>query len=591
MSISVNNNTSSVNWEALLNKLNEATQAAGAQGASGVTAGSNVTVSAKVDGAERTVTFPIPDDLELPEVVDQSAIDALCAKLAGDKSLGLSDADVKAVHAALSEALTAVSSSITPNSKSVMFDLYKLMALLVEVGQKQRDAARELRASQSQQIQTSIQNQVDMQKAAAITGMIGGAVCCIVQVIVSGVMLAKQGSAFKQQLGTLQSSGVDSAKQNLSMLKATNTQETAQRQFQDISASAGQKPGATAGHTVQEEVNADGFNNTNQAETRLADAKTKLANDTDELQKCQRITGGEEVHAADLPDGSVKNAVTKLETLQQKVADAGLNMADVDEYIDLTQKASTGELNVQGRVQLLEIANRFPALKDMGSQTSTQLKAEIQTAAQNRVAELQVEIPRDTQAIEVARQSVRATVKNDLQRFEDEFDNALREVNSITKDTPADQATQLRSTLATAEAKLQYARAYAFKELAKPDVTTAAERAADIKFAGDRVDTAEHGRHLDVRFLKASRTLQAGEVKLGLVNAIGNAVQSLISNMSGYLQAQAKEDEAVQAKEREELDQTKDLFQQAQALVDAVVKLMQAVSSAETQSMRDAIQA
>jgi len=47
----------------------------------------------------------------------------------------------------------------------------------------------------------------------------------------------------------------------------------------------------------------------------------------------------------------------------------------------------------------------------------------------------------------------------------------------------------------------------------------------------------------------------------------------------------------LQQQQQEELEQTKDLFGQAQNLVDSVVQLMQAVSAAESQSMRDAIQA
>ena len=184
MSIQVNNNAS-IDWSSLLNKLDAASKAAGAQGAGGVTAGQSVTVTANVDGVQKTITFPVPDDLALPDQVDQAGIDSLCAKLAGDKSLGLTEADVKAVHQALTDALGAAAPNITQGSKSVMFDLYKLMSLLVEIGQKQRDATREIRTAQSQQVQKSIQDQADIQKQAALTGMISGLACCAIQVGIS----------------------------------------------------------------------------------------------------------------------------------------------------------------------------------------------------------------------------------------------------------------------------------------------------------------------------------------------------------------------------------------------------------------------
>ena len=85
--------------------------------------------------------------------------------------------------------------------------------------------------------------------------------------------------------------------------------------------------------------------------------------------------------------------------------------------------------------------------------------------------------------------------------------------------------------------------------------------------------------------------LFAGRTTVDIISAIGNATQSFINNLVQYEQAETTKLSAEQKKKEEELDQTKDLFGQAQSLVDAVVQLMQAVRSAETQSMRDAIQA
>ena len=347
-------NPNAINWGILLNQLNEA---AGTQGTSDVTAGSNITVTAKVDGVERTVTFPVPDDLEMPDYVDQAAIDSLCEKLAADTSLGLTEADIKAVHTALTETLTAISTSVVPGSKAVMFDLYKLMALLVEVGQKQRDAARETRSAQNAQIQQSIQNQADRQRTAALTGMIAGALCCLIQVIASGVMIGKQSSALKEQTSTMQTSGV-------------------------------------------------------------TDAKARL-----------------------------NAATTELKTLK-----------------------------------------------------------------------------------------------------------------AIENPSPEQQAR----------------------------ITTLKD---DIAAARKEVELTQTVRSVDEKYIKATHSLHTAEARIGIVNALGNTAQSFVSNLSAYLQAEAKQDEAKQAKEQDELDQTKDLYQQAQSLVDAVIQLMQAVRSAETQSMHDAIQA
>ena len=98
MSIQATNNNARIDWSSLLNKLDAASKAVETQGAGGVTAGSSVTITATVDGVEKAITFPVPDDLDLPAAVDQAGIDSLCAKLAGNQSLGLTEADVAGMY-------------------------------------------------------------------------------------------------------------------------------------------------------------------------------------------------------------------------------------------------------------------------------------------------------------------------------------------------------------------------------------------------------------------------------------------------------------------------------------------------------------
>ena len=241
----------------------------------------------------------------------------------------------------------------------------------------------------------------------------------------------------------------------------------------------------------------------------------------------------------------------------------------------------------------MSILSEHPNIGELGlgNQTSAQIKAEVTTATEALQTELQTKIQAQGDAIDAARKNIREAAKTDLQRYEDEYESALRDVNSINDKTTKAEANQLHEKLQLAADKLKYARAYAYKELAQPGVTTPAERAADIRMAGLAVDSAEHGRTTDLEYLKATRSLQAGEAHLGIVNALGNASQNFVQNLSSFLAAKSKDYEAEATKLQDELDQTKEIFNQAQQLVDAVVQLMQAVTSAETQSMRDAIQA
>ena len=598
MSIQATTNNPSIDWSTLLGKLDAATKAAGAQGASGVTAGQNVTITATVDGAQRAVTFPVPDDLPLPATVDQAAIDSLCAKLAGDTSLGLTEADIKAVHKALSGALSAIAPSITQGSKNVMFDLYKLMALLVEVGQKQRDATREIRSAQSQLVQKSIQDQADNQRQAALTGMILGAITCGIQVAVSIVMLKSQTKDFNKQIKTLETSGVASAKENLSMLKAADGPAKADAQLQKVTASIGNKPSNQMGRTIADDVGEFGFGDTDQAKAKLQLEHAKADQLRTRLTNLASKSADGTLRSGDVPAGPLRDALLKQEAFEAKLAECGLSKQDADAYIELSQKDAQGLLDgppvdVQGRAKLMSLISEHPNIAEMGlgNETSAQIKAQVETATETMKTELQTKIQAQGEAIDAARKNIRTAVKTDLQRYADEYDAALRDVNSIDDKTTKAEVEQLHSKLQIAADKLKYARAYAYKELAQPGVTTPAERAADIRVAGLAVDSAEHGRTTDVEYLKATRSLQKGEAKLSIVNALGNAGQNLVQNLSSFLQAKSKDLEAEATRVQDELDQTKELFNQAQQLVDAVVQLMQAVTSAETQSMRDAIQA
>ena len=570
MSIQATNNNASIDWSTLLGKLDAATKAAGAQGASGVAAGQNVTITATVDGVERAVTFPVPDDLDLPAAVDQAAIDSLCAKLAGDKSLGLTEADVKAVHKALTDALAAAAPSLQATlakggSSAVLFDLYKLMALLVEVGQKQRDAAREMRTAQNLQVQKSIQDQADQQRYAAITGMITGAICCALQVGFSLRALSKQGAAFKQQLNTLGTSGVDSAKQNLSMLKAADTQQNAKAQLDKLQSSIGNKPVEGQHHTLGAEVEHN-FTTSEQAQARLEIAKHTLHTDGDRLQRIANPAAQRQ--PGDVPPDS----------------DLGKAEARLTKFDRMTELEAKPNRTVAETRELLELRREVDGLD------RAQLQQEVTAARGNLVNEINTKIIADTDRVETARLAYRNAIKTDLGRYENEYQSALSE-RSLAENPTKAEAARLDANVQAAADKLHYARAVANNKLAQPGITMSAERAADIKLATDQIDMAQHGRNVDTAFLKASHELQVGEAHIGMINALGNAGQGLFNNLTSLIGAKAKDYEAQQTRTQDELEQTKDLFNQAQQLVDAVVQLMQAVRSAETQSMRDAIQA
>ncbi len=590
MSIQVNGNATSVNWEALLGKLGDVQKTTGTDGKEALT------LTMQVGGETKTLNLGVPSDLELPETVDQSAIDTLCAKLTASKDLlNLSDEDIKALREALTATLTAITPSITPKSKGVMFDLYRLMALLVEVAQKQRDATRDLRRAESAMIQTSILAQASQQRTAAITSMIASFACCAVQVGLSLYMLGKQGGAYKDQASSLKTSGVESARQNLQMTKVADTPANATKQLADVRAEVGQKVSGVEGKTVAQNVQ-DGFADSRNALQRLDSAKAELQSNGEKLQMYEVLKNNAgDIKSTDLPEeGAIKNAYAKYEAYLKKVeemmpeGDKAANLKLMDDFVRMKQNFSN--LSTQDKAWVMDMQMKWPGAKVIGDLTSAELKANINTAYANRIAELKTAIKNAPDQIETLRLQYRTAVKSDLQRFESEYNSALHDKAELKPDATAAEIEAVDKKLAQAADNLKLARATAADKLAAKDITTPKERALDIETAHTTVKRAHEVRNEDAKFLEATRDIQKFEAYNNIVYAIGNVAQNIVQNINALIQANATEKNAQQQKSQEELDQTKDLFNHAQELISQVVQLMQAVSSAEATSMRDAIQ-
>ena len=78
MSIQISNAAAqNVNWESILSSLGSVEKA------DKVDSKQNFTITTTVDGQTRTMTVSVPDDLEIPETVDQGTLEGLIDKLKG----------------------------------------------------------------------------------------------------------------------------------------------------------------------------------------------------------------------------------------------------------------------------------------------------------------------------------------------------------------------------------------------------------------------------------------------------------------------------------------------------------------------------
>jgi hypothetical protein len=553
MSIQVNPNSGILpaDWLSLLEKAGiTATQGTGDKPA--------LTFTTVVDGTERKITVNVPDDLEIPETVDQAAIEALCAKLAADPDLAIDPKAVEQLRDLLVAALATpdVTGNIgsLPASKNVMFDLYKLMALLVEVAQKQRDSSRELRQSESALIQNSIQSQAEIQRTAARNSMIASACCCLVQLGAMFYSTAKQASAFKSQLSTLKTSGVDVARQNSSMIKAGATLAGAQKQLNAVT--------GEVGHETAVRIENQGFTKALVAKGRFDAANIQR---TVEAPKIQRLQSDQPLQPGDVPPGS-------------KLAQAQQHLAEFREY---------QQLDAKGAERTFADNQRMLELRNYQGTNEQQFTSEVRTARNELVTELRAN---SKTSIETARKNVNAELDTALAQYEQAYDSALQNRLAATADTPKAEIAELDAKLKTAAAELKYARAFAIEMRAQPGVATEAERTLAIQNAKTDVRMAQQIQEGDATYLQARHDIGKWEARNQLITALGNCGQNLIQNYYAMRQADATVASATQERAKEDLEQIKDLYTQAGELVTAVVQLMQAITAAENQSMRDAIQ-
>ena len=608
MSLQVNGNAGAVNWDALLGKLGEVTKTEGADGVAGST---NVTITQTVDGVETPVTIRIPDDLDIPETVDQAAIDSLCQKLAADTSLNLTEEQIKLFHDTLSETLTKTlaampKDSAQSNIRRAMFDLYKMMALLVEVAQKQRDATREMRLSENLAIQKSILDQAAAQRSAAVTGMIAGAICCALQSAATFISLYQQAKAFNAQLGTEKTAGLDVASKNVDMMKAANNQGNADKQLAKVQQQIGGKPSLTNGHSVRSEVET-GFDNS--AEFRNAQAKfTETQNalqksntmqvTADALGRNAETVTSADVAGLDAPEfADVKTAVAKLDAYKAELAKLdniqGLSAEDKAFFIKQMTDPNASE-SIDATNRMLDLRQQFPQLNDVNLTTDPShatLVENVRTACDGAYAKFAEKTGRLKVDLETAKQNLRAQIKLEVQKFESSYDSALKDYNEAIKTGSKADIKAAEAKLDKAQNQLTYARAYGNAKLMQPGLTDSKAHLADVEDARSRYLSTQQTRANSVDYINASNTITKAQAYNSLIAAIGGFGQNFVQNWSQLLNAEATKMGAQQKKSEEELDQTKDLFNQAEELVNNVVQLMNAVRQAEMQSMRDAIQA
>lgn len=517
------------NWEQIASLI-KSDSTSGVDGSSVSINGDSVVVSVTdASGATKAITVSVPDLGSAGGTVDQAVLQSVADKIVAIASAlqtaGTEDdkASAQALQSALEELKTASARSTGPsinttNTSKALFDLYALMALMVEVAQTQRDQSRQIRLTENQQIQNSIKQQAQSMRDAAEIALGFGIASCLISGVMSVASLYKQSAAFKQQGAATTS--IDVPKQELKLAQLATDKPGALANFQKVSG-ATQADVKTAAHADGLDAQQQSFKTTIEATDKRIDtamAKQKAASDQlaaleDDPQATPEAKQAAMKDFKDASDEVMRAKESRLDTERKFFDSLETRIKSNDAAIALKRDA---------------IATKEAELKKPGvtPERSAQLKQEISTARED------VDI--------------------------------------------------LRS-------KGQYLRAYTVNQ--KAQYASYATTNADISAAQNKYDFAKREMELGSQFAGGQQMMnrwmgiqQVSMTISQMVNAWGN--------MGGEMsRAEATMEGAEQAQHNEQLDQIKDLFSQAETVVQAVIQLMQAVLSAENESLMEAIRA
>ncbi len=576
-----------VNLEALLTPLGEVQKSTDA-----ATGKETLTLSVRADGTTGAYTVDFPQ-IESPGAATPEALNDLIGKLQADGGLKLTSEQLDTLKTEAEKTLAKTASAIRTVSASskggVMFDIYSLMALLIEVAQKQKEANRESQRAQNTAMQKAIQDQADQQMAAARIGLIVGVVCSAVTVVASAATMAVQSHAFGQQQQITRDSGLSAGNTKVSALSNSDTVAHAEAHLNTVEAKVGPEVSARVEAEFGQQLVDDQAGNLG---TNFQNARADLS-----AKGAARTTARTELQTAQAElETAQANRQNAQAALDSKKAEVNLD-AKAARFQELDALHAQNPNSGEGLVKWASAKADYDIAKSAVTplQEAVAVADNAVTSAQNKVNLKQNDVLLANEAYATAKtnfQNAKAdyvkTVQDVGDQYAERYQSALERQSNPS--AGADKA-QLAQDVQTARSEMEMARAYEAKLLAADDVMTPAEQ-KEMVMAARAEATATSNQVINrLDFKQFEHRIQVLAGVNGIISSLGQMGQNVAQGISGMKSAEATATGAEEKKQELLAEQSKELYDEEQKLIDSVLQLMQAISQAETQSMRDAIQA
>lgn len=538
------------NWDLAINDYLQKQGMSGVAASASVEAGVvNVTLTDEA-GEVRTLSLEIPE-LEDPNAKSTEEISQLILdKLEADT------ADIKAAYNELCEMVAT--GEIGPTStgpKKILFDIYAMMALMIDIAQKQKNAAMALAEAELQSTVSAIERQADKQHAAAIANMAVGICLSVLQIGVTALAAYKSykaSASVNQAEGAL---GLHQAGEDLSMLvKAKNE-----------GASKVQMDKAGKGLTGDQKKTVDDlFNDTEvdnplnpPSQIKLSELKTKIANIKSQAETKSTL------------EQTRENLLSKKSGLegQIKTKNEELKKLQTAEHKD-----DAAIQKLEGDIRDLEGTNGLKGVEDEIKSVNTKLY-EIE------------KLPDLKEAYNKALDDVMTGLDADS------LDKNLkvRDLEAKLKANPSkEEKAQLESQLKTAKADAKAAdakRMYGKAKQINEKVSCGLSLAEDLSKAEAKVERLGNAARNDADWKQASADAKKWETIANIFGQLNGIVQAISGNAGLEFQQSATKAEADQKTQDARRQEIKDLADSAQKLLAEVVQLFQQIMQAESGSM------
>lgn len=554
MSVTFNPNA---NWNSLVGEAMQGTALAGVGGAQTVQgADGNLTVTfTGANGLSQTVTIAPPALDEATGTLTEEGLADLRAKL---------DGAFDALKAALGRATTLSASDTAPatDAQKMLFDIYALMQLMLEIAQKERESARTQRQADLSREVADIRCQAEQQRTAARNGLIMSCVFSAASICAQAGTFFASSAAQASAAKMTKASGVDQAQQNLSLLSAKNGAETgANLAKAGKSMTPGQLQAAKANFAKSETAKATLDNAVEQREAHIeASARGKAI--TAELDG--KIASKQ---------AEVDRLTVEIETLESDIAQAGEARAAVggkgESALDaeLAEK-KTALTKAQGELDGLR-AQREDALEAAGASD-----AKLQAL---------------NEKVKTANDAYADALNLDQSQLEAKLGAKRLELTQLERNPAANKAEikAAKAEIADLEQQRTWGRAYVTDQKMKGGYTDSL--AADIEAAEQSFGKATKMLEHDAAYKAAEARAHGWQTAGDLLRQTGQLLDSVTQSVTGMQQAAATEYEAAAKTAEDARAESDDLATSAQQLVQSVLDLLQAILAAENQSINQIV--